>query len=182
MDEEESMVSFWYIYSIVKRDQQMKKTTILKMIGFLMLGFSLLFIYLGAVVFRDRSWDDFAWKPNFAYFVPGLFLGVFSLPVIVSGFTPQITKFQAKLRKKTLDYASEDIKGATAKSAETSIPAITPSIKTALGEIRSGSNGVPNKSRKELLLEAKALLDEKLITDKEYEIMPKDILDIEEPK
>ncbi len=41
---------------------------------------------------------------------------------------------------------------------------------------------MPNKSRKELLLEAKALLDEKLITDKEYEIMPKDILDIEEPK
>ena len=29
MDEEESMVSFWYIYTTVKRNQQMKKTTIL---------------------------------------------------------------------------------------------------------------------------------------------------------
>ena len=160
----------------------MKKTTILKIVGFSMLGLSALLIFLGAVVFRDRSWDHFAWKPNFLLFASGLFLGVFSLSFIIVGFTPQITKFQAKIHKETLVYASEDIKGTTAKSAETIIPAITPSIKNAVYEIKGISSDSPKKTRKELLSEAKSLFDEKLITEKEYELMRKDILDIEESK
>lgn len=145
-----------------------------------MLGVAALLIFLGAVPFRDRSWDDFAWKPNFGLFVPGMFLGFFSFPVILSGFGPQLTKFHAKVQQETLDYAGQDIKDVTAKSAETIIPAITPSIKTAVSEIKSGLNETNNKTRKELLLEAKHLLDEGLITKEEYENMRKDILDIEE--
>lgn len=160
----------------------MKKTTLLKIIGFATLVVGLVLIYLGATVFRDRAWDDFGWKPNFALFVPGQFLALFSLLIILSGFAPQITKFQAKVHKETLDYAGEDIKSATAKSAETIIPAITPSIKIAVNEIKDGITNPNVKSKKELLLEAKEMLDEKLISDQEYEVMRRDILDIEETK
>lgn len=158
----------------------MKNTSKLKVLGFSLLSISLILLILGGTVFRDRSWDDFAWKPNFALFVPGMFLGMFSLGLLITGFSPEITKFQAKVRAETVEHASKEIKEATAKTADTIIPAITPSIKTAVHEIKGINQSVNTKTKKEQLLEAKQLLDDKLISEEEYNAMRKDILDIEE--
>ena len=158
----------------------MKNTTKLKIIGCSLLTLSVILMLLGATVFRDRSWDDFAWKPNFALFVPGMFLGVISLGFLITGFTPELAKFQAKVQAETVDHAGKEIKVATAKTAETIIPAITPSLKTAVSDINSGIKASSVKSRKEQLLEAKQLFDDRLISEEEYQAMRKDILDIEE--
>lgn len=48
----------------------MKTSTKFKIWGFSQLAIAILLIVLGSTVFRDKSWDDFAWKPNFALFVP----------------------------------------------------------------------------------------------------------------
>lgn len=135
---------------------------------------------LGSTEFRDRSWDGFTWKPNFFLFVPGMFLSVLSLPIIVSGFNPQITKFGAKLHSETIDYASGDMKEAISKSADTIIPAMTPSIKTAVSELHSDKNTKESGSIKERLIEAKKLYDEHLISASEYQEMRKNILGLED--
>lgn len=158
----------------------MKNTSKLKVLGFSLLSISLILLILGGTVFRDRSWDDFAWKPNFALFVPGMFLGMFSVGLLITGFSPEITKFQAKVRAETVEHASKEIKEASAKTADTIIPALTPSIKTAVHEIKRFNQSVNTKTKKEQLLEAKQLLDDKLISKEEYNAMRKDILDIEE--
>ena len=158
----------------------MKNSKKLKVWGFCQLAIAIILIILGSTVFRDKSWDNFAWKPNFALFVPGLFLAMFSLPVIISGFAPQITKFGSKLHSETIDYAGGEMKEAISKSANTVIPAITPSIKEAVRDIK-GATQTQNTSSKELqLMEAKKLFDDKLINDDEYRKMRNSILGIKD--
>ena len=142
----------------------MKNSTKLKIWGFTQLSIAILLIILGSTVFRDKSWDHFAWKPNFALFVPGMFLSLLSLPIIVTGFNPQIAKFGAKLQSEVIDHAGQDMKSAISKSANTVIPAVTPSIKQAISEIKDDDDD----SIKEQLIEAKNLLDEGLISEAEY--------------
>lgn len=156
----------------------MKVTTKLKIWGFSQLAIAVLLIILGSTVFRDRSWDHFAWKPNFALFVPGMFLAVLSLPIIVTGFNPQITKFGSKLQSEVIDYAGEDIKRTISKSANTVIPALTPSIKQAISEINDDKEKEENDSIEEELIEAKKLLDDHLISEDEYKQMRRSILGI----
>ncbi len=156
----------------------MKATMKLKIWGFTQLAIAVLLIILGSTVFRDRSWDGFAWKPNFALFVPGMFLAVLSLPIIVSGFNPQIVKFGSKLQSEVIDYAGEDMRQAISKSAHTVIPAVTPSIKQALSEIKNEKTKDEDDSIEEELIEAKKLLDDHLISEDEYKQMRKSILGI----
>jgi hypothetical protein len=156
----------------------MKVTKKLKIWGFSQLGIAVLLIILGSTVLRDRSWDDFTWKPNFALFVPGMFLAVLSLPIIISGFHPQITKLGAKLQSEVMDYAGEDMKQAISKSANTVIPAVTPSIKQAISEIKNEKAKEENNSIEEQLIEAKKLFDDHLISEDEYKQMRKSILGI----
>lgn len=158
----------------------MKISTKLKIWGFCQLTLAIILVILGSTVFRDKSWDHFAGKPNLAMFVPGMFLLVLSLPIIVLGFNPQIAKFGSKLRSETIDYAGKDIKETISKSADTVIPAITPSIKTAVSEFRSDNKTLDNNSKEGQLIEAKKLLDNNLISEKEYKSMRKSILGIKD--
>ena len=156
----------------------MKNSTKLKIWGFCQLGLAIILLILGGTVFRDKSWDNFAWKPNFVLFVPGLFLALFSLPIILMGFNPQIAKFGSKLQSETIDYAGKDMKEAISKSADTVIPAITPSIKAAVSEINSDKKTLEENSKESQLIEAKKLFDDHLISEEEYRAMRKSILEI----
>lgn len=156
----------------------MKTSTKFKIWGFSQLAIAILLIVLGSTVFRDKSWDDFAWKPNFALFVPGMFLAVLSLPIILYGFNPQIVKLGAKLQSETIDYAGEDVKEAISKSADTVIPAITPALKQAVSEFKDDNGDKDNDSIEERLIEAKKLFDNHLINEDEYKQMRNNILGI----
>lgn len=152
----------------------MKNSTKLKVWGILQLIIGFLLLILASTVFRDKSWDDFAWKPNFALFVPGMFLSFFAIGIIITGFNPQITKFTAKLQSEVIDHAKEEIEESISKTADTIVPAVTPSIKMALSEF----SDIKNQSKRNQLEEAKLLLDDKLITKEEYLEMRKNILNI----
>ena len=156
----------------------MKNSTKLKIWGFCQLALAIILIILGSTVFRDKSWDNFAWKPNFALFVPGLFLAFFSLPIILVGFNPQIAKFGSKLQSEVIDYAGKDMKEAISKSSNTVIPAITPSIKAAVSEFKSDKKTLEKDSKELQLIEAKKLFDDHLISEDEYRAMRKSILGI----
>jgi len=158
----------------------MKNSTKLKIWGFCQLGLAILLLFLGGVVFRDRSWDYFAWKPNFLLFGAGLFIGLISLPIITAGFNPQLAKFGSKLKSETIDYAGEDMKEAISKSADTVIPAITPSIKTAVSELKTDKKSSQYNSKADQLTEAKKLFDNNLISEDEYRAMRKNILGIKD--
>jgi hypothetical protein len=146
----------------------MKNSTKLKIWGFSQLVLAIILIILGAIVFRDRSWDHFAWKPNFGLFVPGMFLFVLTLPILITGFSPQITKFGSKLQSETIDYAHQDMKEAISKSADTVITGVTPSLKSAISELGFSAKTSNQLSKEEQLIEAKKLLDQSLINDDEY--------------
>ncbi len=159
----------------------MKNSQKLKIWGFFQLAFAILLIVLGSTVYRDKSWDHFAWKPNFLLFVPGMFLAVLSLPIIISAFHPQIAKFNAKLQSEVIDYAGEDMKEAISKSAgKVVIPAVTPSIKEAISEIKGERVNTSIDSKKLELKEAKKLYDDCLISQEEYQQMRKNILGIKD--
>jgi len=156
----------------------MKVTTKFKIWGFSQLAIAMLLIILGSTVFRDRSWDHFSWKPNLALFVPGMFLAILSLPILISGFNPQIVKIGAKLQSEVIDYAGEDMKQAISKSAHTVIPAVTPSIKQAISDIKNENAKDEDDSIEEQLIEAKKLFDDHLINEDEYKQMRRSILGI----
>lgn len=161
---------------------KLKNSTKLKIWGFCQLALAIILLILGSTIFRDKSWDGFAWKPNFALFVPGIFLTILSIPVIVSGYNPQIAKFGSKLQSETIDYAGKDIQEAISKSADTVIPAITPSIKAAVSEIKSDKNTLEKNTKEEQLIEAKKLFDNQLISEDEYRRMRISILGIKDYK
>ncbi|MFA6739467.1 MAG: SHOCT domain-containing protein [Bacilli bacterium] len=158
----------------------MKNSSKLKRWGFIQLGVALALILLGSTIFRDTSWDGFAWAPNFALFVPGLFLFVLSLPILAMGFSPQLTRFQSKLHSETMDYAKEDLQSAIHKTADVIVPAVTPSIQTIASVLAESTSPTPKTDRASQLREAQKLYDDHLISLEEYTQMRKDILDIEE--
>jgi hypothetical protein len=158
----------------------MKNSTKLKIWGFSQLVLAIILIILGAIVFRDRSWDSFAWKPNFIFFVPGMFLLVLTVPILISGFGPQITKFGSKLQSETIDYAGQDMKEAISKSADTVVTGVTPSLKSAFSEMGFNTKTSHQQSKEEQLIEAKKLLNQALINEVEYQQMRKNILGIKD--
>ena len=153
----------------------MKNSKKLKKWGFILLTIALILIVLGITVTRNNTWGPFG---GFALLVPGSFLAVISLPIIFTGFNPQIAKFKSKLHSETMDYAGKDIKEAINKSADTVIPAITPSIKAAVSEINDDKKVLDKDSKSAQLIEAKNLLDNHLISEDEYKLMRKSILGI----
>jgi hypothetical protein len=72
------------------------------------------------------------------------------------------------------------MKRAISKTSDTVIPAITPSMKKAISEIRGAKSDFDDDSKEEQLIEAKKLLDDKLISEDEYMQMRKSILDIKD--
>lgn len=156
----------------------MKNTTKLKIWGFCQLAIAIILIILGSTIFRDKKF--FTWKPNFALFVPGLFLSVFSFPILVLGFNPQIAKFGSKIQAETMDYAGKDIGEAISKTANTVIPAITPSIKEAVSEINKDKKSSDKSDKAAQLIAAKKLFNNKLISEDEYKQMRKSILGLKD--
>lgn len=154
----------------------MKNSVKLKYLGFSLLIIGVILIVLGGIVFRDKTWSHLGWKPNFALFVPGMFISILSLPFIASGYSPQIAKFSAKLSSETIDYAKDEIQESVSKTADTIVPSITPSIKKAYSELIDKNE----MSKRDQLKEAKNLLDDKLISEQEYQEMRKNILEIDD--
>jgi hypothetical protein len=107
-----------------------------------------------------------------------MFLAILSLPILISGFNPQIVKIGAKLQSEVIDYAGEDMKQAISKSAHTVIPAVTPSIKQAISDIKNENAKDEDDSIEEQLIEAKKLFDDHLISEDEYKQMRRSILGI----
>lgn len=149
----------------------MKTTTILKIVGAVLLTLGLVLILIGFDVFaKSVNSDpyDLNIKPGFIFSGSfSLFLGLIAMTM---GLIPHIAKLQSKVAAETMDHAGDDIKKATSKSAQTIIPAVTPAIKESIHEI--------NKNKEAQLAEAKELLDKKLITNAEYDEMRKSILGI----
>lgn len=158
----------------------MKNSAKLKRWGLIQLLIALVLIILGSTIFRDTTWDGFAWKPNIALFVPGLFLLVLSFPILVMGYAPQWVRFQSKLHSETMDYAKDELQTAIHKSADVIVPAVTPSIQTIASAIAEAKATAPKNDRAAQLREAKKLYEEQLISREEYTNMRNDILDIEE--
>lgn len=149
----------------------MKKTTILKIWGLVQLVIGILLIILATTVFRIQNQFSSMDSPNIALLIPGAVLAVFSLPIIFMGFSPQIAKFVSKIQSETIDHADDEMIEVSTKSAAVITPAIGNVTKTISDNLTSKE---PNK--KELLLEAKQLLDDKLITEIEYQDLRKKIL------
>lgn len=143
----------------------MKKTKKLKIWGFIQLAIGLIILIVGL------SMDPFS-GGFFIIFLGGA-LTIFSIPILTIGFSPEIAKFNSKIKSETMDHAGEDIKEATSKTASVIIPGVTPSIKEAYGEIK----GKP-KSIEDELSEAESLLNKGVITKDEYEQMRKNIIGI----
>ena len=78
----------------------MKKSPIIKIWGFIQLGIGILLIILGTAVFNDSGFTGKG--PNVGFLVPGMILVFISFPILLSGFLPQIAKFQSSLQKETL--------------------------------------------------------------------------------
>lgn len=152
----------------------MKKTTIFKVLGFCFLAVGAYLIFIASTKYRDKSFDERIWAPHFGLLSSGSFIAFFSIGLLLTGFNPELTKLGAQLKSETIDHAGEDIKSTVAKTADTIIPAITPSIKEAVSEI----NDFNDDSKEKQLLEAKKLLDSQLITEEEYKQMRKKILGI----
>ncbi len=146
----------------------MKTSKKIKIWGLLQFLIGVILIIIGSVSY-DKSFPDI-WAPNLPFFLPGTFLVVLSIPLLFIGFIPEITKLFAKLQSETIDHAGSNIKESISKQSSTVIPAITPSVKEAVHDIK--------KNKESRLEEAKSLLDKKLITKQEYEEMRKKILDI----
>jgi len=72
------------------------------------------------------------------------------------------------------------MKEAISKSADTVIPAITPSIKTAVSELKTDKKSSQYNSKADQLTEAKKLFDNNLISEDEYRAMRKNILGIKD--
>ncbi|HHT98799.1 MAG TPA: hypothetical protein GXZ79_01800 [Acholeplasma sp.] len=149
----------------------MKSTQKFKNAGFIVLSFALVSVILAFTVFSKKRLVRKK-RPDFVFLGIGMFSFVLSLPLLVTGFSPQIAKVTSKIQSETIDYAKEDIEEAVSKRANTIIPAVTPSLKHAYKEIKD------EKSIEDKLEIAQSLLDRKLITEEEYKQMGKNILGI----
>lgn len=97
----------------------------IKTIGFILLAIGIVFLIVGIIKYSayKESYDDWynRWwiehtatlndkpsPPIFLFIIGGLFTFV-SIPVILLGFRPQLTKFGLKMSKEVIDYAGEDM-------------------------------------------------------------------------
>jgi hypothetical protein len=145
----------------------MKKTTIFKIWGIIQLIIGIALLFLG---FSDKDSFD---MPNISLIYPGFLLIGLSLMILSVGFSPEVAKLKSKIEAETIDHAGKDISEAKRKGAETVIPAVTPELKRAYKTIKD------EKTIEEKLSEAQRLLDNKIITNEEYDQMRKRILGID---
>lgn len=115
----------------------MKKTTSKKILNFgiIMLIVGVTLMVLGGTVFKDATWT-LGWKPNFALFIPGMFIAFLALPVIFTGLSPKISGVLAQVQKEVQTQNEEVLTDVVTKTAEISAPGVTKiarAVKEGLG-------------------------------------------------
>lgn len=146
----------------------MKKTKKLKVWGITQLIIGAIIFIVSVINFTSGSFDNAG--ISMVGTMLGFIIGASAIGIITTGFKPELTKLASEVQKETIDHAGKDLSEATSKTAETIIPAVTPTLKRAYSEI-SGK-----KTLEDQLVEAKILLDKELITKEEYEALRKNIL------
>lgn len=147
----------------------MKKTTIFKIIGFILLVVVIVLIVLGLNLSGPRThFGSLDLKPG--YIFAAFIVGFPTLVLLMWGFAPQMTKLGSQMQSEVIEHAKEDIKEATSKTADVIIPSVAPAIKKGVEIVK--------KDKEAELNEAKELLNKNLITKEEYEKMRKNILGI----
>lgn len=146
----------------------MKKTKKLKVWGITQLIIGAIIFIVSVINFTSGSFDNAG--ISMVGTMLGFIIGTSAIGIITTGFKPELTKLASEVQKETIDHAGKDLSEATSKTAETIIPAVTPTLKRAYSEI-SGK-----KTLEDQLVEAKILLDKELITKEEYEALRKNIL------
>ena len=106
-----------------------KHFLIFRIIGFLLLFIGALLIVLGCAVFRtERSVGD-GTIMNFALFVPGVFLCIFCIPCLITGFAPKINKMQIESHKYMQQSNKNNLKDIASTSADITGDAVTKTAK-----------------------------------------------------
>lgn len=151
----------------------MKTTAKLKLWGVTLAILGVTLIVLSTTIYSD-SFGPFSNQPNKRLLIPGVLCVFFSFPLLVMGFSPQLTRLSAKVQTETVDHAKDDLNESVSKTTDVMMKAVTPSIKTAINEL-----GTTNQiSLEEQLKEAKRLFDQALITNEEYQALRNKILGI----
>lgn len=143
-------------------------------IGFVMLAIGVTLVVLGAAVYDDKNWA-LGWKPNFALFVPGLFVCVISFVPILLGLSPKIVKMGMKLQNEALDTAGTEIQSAMTKTAVFASPAVATIAKSAKEITATGAASDIEKELKKI----DDLKSKKMITEAEHKQMRNKILGLD---
>lgn len=106
-----------------------KHFRLFRIIGLSVLAVGVLLIVLGVAVFRE-DWGDGETVMNFALFVPGIMLSVLSVPLVMIGFTPKITKMQVETAKYLQQSNKGDLKDIATTSADIASDSIATVVKT----------------------------------------------------
>lgn len=105
------------------KPKEPKHFLVFKIVGFSLLLVGITLIILGCVVFRVKFGDGD--MPNFALFVPGLFISVFSVPCLFVGFAPKINKMQIDSVKYMQEFNKGNLSDIANTSADISSDALT---------------------------------------------------------
>lgn len=98
----------------------MKTSKKLKKIGLTCLIIGIAILITGIVI----SATDDELLPIMWLIVPGAFIIFISFPILIAGFSPQISNLGAKLHSETMDYAGKEISEAGVKTVEVMEPII----------------------------------------------------------
>lgn len=92
-------------------------------LGILGIIIGIVLIILGTTVLGEPFMDTI--QPNFAIFVPGMFLTMISLSSLIYGLTPQIVKISAKNKKYLLNENKQEFKDIVDTTADISKDAVS---------------------------------------------------------
>ena len=110
-----------------KEVKEPKHFLVLRILGFILLAVGITLVVLAWTVLGKPFMDTI--EPSFAALVPGSFMAVLSLPVIIGGFSPKIAKLNAKGAKYIQQETKEDLKDIASTKADIHGEAITKSFK-----------------------------------------------------
>ena len=110
-----------------KEVKEPKHFLVLRILGFILLAVGITLVVLACTVFAEPFLNTI--EPSFAALMPGLFMTVISIPVLVGGFSPKIAKLNAKGAKYIQQETKDDLKDIASTKADIHSEAITTSFK-----------------------------------------------------
>lgn len=146
----------------------MKKTQKLKIWGLIQLIVGILLVILGFTTGRG------SFSINMPLLMIGAFVTMTSFWLLMIGFAPQIAKFSSNVQSEVMDHAKDDIE----KVYDQKTDIIKPAVRKMSEVVGDGLKSGMKSSYEEQLIEAQNLLDNKIITQEEFEQMRKRILGI----